>query len=100
MKAGAPELRISNDYFSYFVANYSGHVTCVAPGRRLVSRWTEQGRLIFVFLMTLIAPDMGITNGHQSKTQIVGKVILKSFKYKMSQTIPAFRFGLVFREHI
>ena len=50
--------------------------------------------------MTLIAPDMGITNGHQSKTQIVGKVILKSFKYKVSQTIPAFRFGLVFREHI
>ena len=73
----------------------------VSPrGRWLVSRWTEQGRLIFVFLMTLIAPDMGITNGHQSKTQIVGKVILKSFKYKVSQTIPAFRFGLVFREHI
>ena len=69
---------VINDYFSYFVANYSEHVTGVAGGPALSQ--LDRAGMIFVFLTTQIAPDMGITNGHQSNTQIVGKVILKSFK--------------------
>ena len=54
-------------------------MSLVSPGAPALSQLDRAG-MIFVFLTTQIAPDMGITNGHQSNTQIVGKVILKSFK--------------------